>query len=160
MAQFTNPLNNLRIAAPCPADWNQMAGTDRVRFCDQCKLNVYNLSSMTRGEAERLVAQAEGRLCVRFYRRADGSVLTDNCPVGLRLIKRRLSRMAGAVASLVLSFFGALGISAGVAQQNGGGRSAPQPLTGAVAPQIVLSPQPSPPHSAVNANRRSNRDAN
>jgi hypothetical protein len=81
-----------------------MVGTERVRFCGQCSLNVYNLSAMTKRDAERLIAETEGRLCVRYYRRADGTILTKNCPVGLRALKRRLSRIATVTASAVLSF--------------------------------------------------------
>jgi hypothetical protein len=110
MSRFNNPLDNIRIAAPCTADWKQMLGTERARFCGQCNLNVYNLSSMTRSEAEHLIADNEGRLCVRFYRRADGSILTKNCPVGLRAIQRRLSYLSKAITSAVLSFFAGIGI--------------------------------------------------
>jgi hypothetical protein len=60
---------------------------------------------MTKPEAEHLVAQTEGRLCIRYYRRADGTILTKNCPVGLRALKRRLSRIANVSISAVLSFF-------------------------------------------------------
>src|SRR5262249_5628638 len=105
MARFTTPLHGIRVAAPCNADWDQMMGNERVRFCAQCNLNVYNLSELGRKEAEDFIARNEGRLCVRFYRRADGSVLTRNCPIGLRKIKRRLSRIAQAVTTTVLSFF-------------------------------------------------------
>jgi hypothetical protein len=101
----TNPLDHVRVAAPCSADWERMLGNEKVRFCAHCNLNVYNLSGMTKKEAERLIIQHEGRLCVRFYRRTDGTILTNNCPVGLRALKRRLSRMANAVVSMVLSFF-------------------------------------------------------
>ena len=110
MGRFKNPLDHVRVAAPCKADWEQMIGTDRVRFCGQCNLNVYNLSSMTRAQAESLISQTEGRLCVRFYRRTDGSILTDNCPVGLRAIRRRLSYLAKAASAAVLSFFAGLGV--------------------------------------------------
>jgi hypothetical protein len=82
-----------------------MIGNEQVRFCGQCNLNVYNLSGMTKPEAEHLVAQTEGRLCIRYYRRADGTILTKNCPVGLRALKRRLSRIANVSISAVLSFF-------------------------------------------------------
>src|SRR6516162_8887116 len=41
------PRFRLRVASPCPADWNAMQGDDRVRFCGQCEKNVYNLSAMT-----------------------------------------------------------------------------------------------------------------
>jgi hypothetical protein len=90
-----------------------MMGDERVRFCRQCSLNVYNLSSMSRGEAERLISNAEGRLCIRYYKRSDGTVLTRNCPVGLRAIRRRLSRAASATLSAVLGFFAGLGIHTG-----------------------------------------------
>ena len=109
MARFTSKLNNVRVAAPCPADWDSMYGDERVRFCQQCQLNVYNLSEMSRAEAEELIGRADGRLCVRYYRRKDGSILTQNCPVGLRRLKRRLSRVATAIGSSVLSFLAGVG---------------------------------------------------
>ena len=96
-------LNNLRVASPCSADWNQMAGDERVRHCSQCNLNVYNLSAMTTREAEELVSQREGRTCVRFYRRKDGTILTQNCPVGWNIVVRRVSRMAGIALSAVMA---------------------------------------------------------
>lgn len=109
-SRFTNPLEHVRVAAPCTADWDKMQGNERVRFCDKCSYNVYNLSEMTRREAEALITRAEGRLCVRFYRRADGTILTRNCPVGLRALKRRVSRVANAVASALLTFLTGLGL--------------------------------------------------
>lgn len=96
-------LENIRVAAPCPASWEQMIGNDRIRHCAECNLNVYNLSEMTRWEAESLIASREGRLCVRFYRRADGTILTRNCPRGLQAMIRRVSRMAGAALSAAMS---------------------------------------------------------
>ncbi len=111
MSRFSSRLDQVRIAAPCTADWEQMIGNNRVRFCGQCSLNVYNLSELTKGEAEEFVASNEGRLCVRYYQRADGSVLTKNCPVGVKAIRRRMSRIAQAVSTAVISFFAGLGIS-------------------------------------------------
>lgn len=111
MNEHTNPLNNLKIASPCSQDWNQMIGTERKRYCGECKLNVYNLSGMARAEAENLIVDSEGRLCVRFYKRADGTVLTKDCPVGWRALKRRVSRISTAVASLVFGVAGGLGLN-------------------------------------------------
>src|ERR1044071_10203795 len=68
-----SPLTNIKVAAPCKTEWKWMYGNARVRFCPQCSLNVYNLSAMSKEEAERLILQTEGRLCVRFYRRKDGT---------------------------------------------------------------------------------------
>lgn len=114
MVQFTDPLSYVRIAAPCRADWEQMRGNERVRFCGECSLNVYNLSNMTKKDAEALIMSAEGKLCVRYYNRGDGTVLTKNCPVGLQAIKRRVSGISRAVASWVLSFFAGMAVLAGL----------------------------------------------
>ena len=114
MRRFSSSLDNVSVATPCPADWEAMIGGDRVRFCGQCQLNVYNLSAMSRHEAESLIARTEGRLCVRFYRRKDGSILTEDCPVGLRALKRRASRIWRAVASSVLGFLAGIGANAAV----------------------------------------------
>lgn len=110
MARFRNNLDHVRVAAPCRADWDQMLGGDRVRFCGQCSLNVYNLSAMTRLDAETLIARTEGRLCVRFYRRGDGSIITKDCPVGLRAIRRKVSYVAKAITSAVLTFIAGAGV--------------------------------------------------
>ncbi len=110
-SNFTNPLNNIGIASPCSQDWDEMIGTERKRFCGECKLNVYNLSGMTQTEAENLILNSEGRLCVRFYRRADGSVLTKDCPVGWQAIKRRVSKTATAFASLVFAALSGIGLA-------------------------------------------------
>ncbi|MDQ6788473.1 MAG: hypothetical protein M3033_16845 [Acidobacteriota bacterium] len=110
MEKFINPLENIRIASPCSADWNEMIGNERQRFCGACKLNVYNLSGMSKREAENLILQSEGRLCVRFYRRADGTVLTKDCPVGWQAIKRNVSKTATAFASLVFTALSGIGL--------------------------------------------------
>ncbi len=65
---------------------------------------------MTRSEAESLIARTEGRLCVRFYRRHDGSIITRDCPVGLRAIRRRVCYIAKAIGSMVLGLFAGLGV--------------------------------------------------
>lgn len=103
-------LDKIKVAAPCTAEWRWMYGNDRVRFCNQCKLNVYNLSAMTITEAEDLIRSTEGSLCVRFYRRQDGTLLTRNCPKGLQAIKEKFSRTGGRIAAALLTFFGSLGI--------------------------------------------------
>jgi hypothetical protein len=98
-------LENIRIASPCAADWDDMHGDERVRFCGRCEKNVYNLSSMSRSDAESLVNQKEGRLCVRFFQRADGTMLTADCPVGaerLRWRQRVWASISGVAASAAL----------------------------------------------------------
>lgn len=105
-------LDEIKVASPCPALWSEMKGDAQKRFCGDCKLNVYNLSVMTRAEIDALLQNAGERTCIRFYRRADGTLLTRDCPVGLAAVRRKL--VAGwswaaaqmlAVAGLALSPF-------------------------------------------------------
>jgi hypothetical protein len=90
-------VQKLSIAAPCDVPWDSMEGDERTRFCGQCKLNVYNIAEMSTKDAAAMVRKAEGRLCLKLYRRADGTVITDNCPVGLRKIRNRMKRVAAVV---------------------------------------------------------------
>jgi len=94
-ASVQNDPGKIRIASPCSASWEAMKGNDWVRHCTECNLNVYNFSEMTWKEVERLIASHQGRLCARFYRRLDGTVLTQDCPKGLQAVVRRVSRWAG-----------------------------------------------------------------
>lgn len=107
-------INNIRVASPCEADWEQMSGDNRIRHCHACNLNVYNFSEFSEAEIRELLANRNGRLCGRLFRRHDGTVITQNCPVGLKKVVRRISRIAGAVLSLVIPSLG--GAPAAVAQ--------------------------------------------
>jgi len=92
-------LQQLCIASPCAVSWDDMVGDDRSRFCDHCRLNVYNLASMTQSEIERLILSKEGRLCARLYQRRDGTVLVRDCPIGLAALRRRRVWMIGKIAA-------------------------------------------------------------
>jgi hypothetical protein len=151
MPKLSSPLDNLKVAAPCTADWDQMFSfqDERVRFCSQCNLNVYNLSGMNRREAEDLITKTEGRLCVRFYRRADGSVLTENCPVGLKKIKRRVVWVAQVVVGMALSVVSSLGLylgrKPGPLLDMPNSRSVIQPLMGERLPTPISEKTPPAP---------------
>lgn len=69
-------LDVIQVAEPCHESWDQMTGDDRMRYCQGCRKHVYNLSAMSRTDAERLVCEAAGSLCVRFARGGDGVVQT------------------------------------------------------------------------------------
>jgi hypothetical protein len=103
-------LGQVRIAAPCPASWDAMEGDDKVRFCGQCRLNVYNLSGMDKKAAETLVSQTEGRLCVRYFERTDGTILTKDCPTGLRLARRKLAYAASCTLVMLTASLQAFGL--------------------------------------------------
>jgi hypothetical protein len=98
-------VNKLRVASPCSVGWQNMAGGESKRFCNLCSLNVYNVSEMSMAYVQDLIAKSEGRICMRLYKRADGTVITKDCPVGLRAYQKRVARFAGAALSAVLGIF-------------------------------------------------------
>lgn len=80
-----------------------MAGDDRVRYCPQCKLSVYNFAAFNQTEINALIAQREGRLCARLYQRPDGTMLTRNCPAVVRTAIKQASRFASATLAAIMS---------------------------------------------------------
>ena len=110
MPYFT--LDELQIASPCSASWSGMTGDDQSRFCGDCKKHVYNLSMLTRAEANELIREKEGKLCVRLYRRSDGTVLTSDCPKGLRAIRQQYLKTRVKFAAAVGSLVALLGVTA------------------------------------------------
>lgn len=98
----------IEVASPCAERWDRMKGDNRSRFCGRCRLNVYNLSAMSRPEVDYLMIRTGGRLCVRFYRRQDGTVLLQDCPVGrARKLIRRALIVAGALLVGVIALVAA-----------------------------------------------------
>ena len=103
-------LAKIKIASPCSVSWETMAGDDRVRSCGSCQKNIYDFSAMTAAEVEALLLEKEGRLCARFYRRTDGTILVgSDCGVGARakLLKRAAT---GVVLITGLSALAGIGI--------------------------------------------------
>jgi hypothetical protein len=127
-----------------------------VRFCLGCEKNVYNLSSLPREDAEALLQARLGNdLCVRFYQRADGTILTQDCPVGVQKKQRKklvlavagAGAMAAAAASMFFKTDGAsckgqaLDPDQGVAVAGGAMYEAPVPsVMGTVAPPVADPP--------------------
>jgi hypothetical protein len=93
-------LDNIRIASPCRADWNEMVGDERSRACGKCEKQVFNISNMTRAEAEALIIEKQGKLCARYYQRHDGTILLADCTVGAVAARNRKLVAAGAAALL------------------------------------------------------------
>ena len=92
-------LPNLRLGFACKQRWDDMVGDDRVRACGGCDRPVFNLSAMTRAEAEAVLATRGLTPCVRFYRRPDGTVMTTDCPTGAQSRGRRLAVVASSLAA-------------------------------------------------------------
>lgn len=102
-ARRASLLEDVRIASPCSARWEDMRGDERARFCGQCEKTVYDLSSLSRSEAEALLVSREGAICVRLFRRVDGTVLTADCPVGARRKRVRLTVISAAGAGALIA---------------------------------------------------------
>src|SRR5262245_24744580 len=96
-------LDALALRSPCPVAWSSMAGDERVGHCKLCDLNVSSLDGLKRQDARHLIAKRDWRLCLRFHRRADGTLLTKDCAP---LRWARLRRIAAATAGCTLAFFG------------------------------------------------------
>ena len=103
-------LDNIRVASPCRVSWDGMTGDERVRACGDCQKRVYNLSNLTREEAQALILEKEGRLCVRYYQRSDGTILLKDCSVGVGK-KRKRTLVAAGVAALLAGVGGYLVLS-------------------------------------------------
>lgn len=130
-------LSRIRIASPCSADWNSMVGDERSRFCGGCRKNVYDLSSMTESDARDLVAEKEGALCIRLRRRADGTVISGDCPVGWRRLRVVRRRFAAAVAGL----FGlALGLVTTGCRPGGDARTEAPAVSGSAGTDAGIEP--------------------
>lgn len=106
-------LGSLTIASPCPARWEDMTGDDKVRRCGQCDLNVYNIAAMSLGDAERVLGPAlrGERVCAQLLRRADGTLITRDCPVGRACARERLLRSTGRIAAAIAIAIGGAAIA-------------------------------------------------
>jgi hypothetical protein len=85
-ATVLEELGVVKIASPCTVPWSSMKGDSAVRFCDQCQLNVYNVESLTSYQVRDLMLKTEGRICMRIFKRFDGTVLTKDCPRGVEAL--------------------------------------------------------------------------
>lgn len=109
-----------------------MVGDERERLCKQCDKKVYNISDMTKAEANALlVSKQEESTCYNFYLRPDGTIKTDNCPRILRPARDKLKWIAHACSFLLVglcSFSEANGQSRIQGTGIGGGMGNPDSL--------------------------------
>lgn len=103
-------INNLRIASPCPMLWSDMQHTqeEAVRFCGDCRKNVYDVSKMSAQETALLLQKSEINgvsTCMQLYRRADGKLITDDCPIGLRRIRDGFQKVRSLAAAFIVFLY-------------------------------------------------------
>lgn len=75
-------LDRLHVASPCDAAWEAMEGDGPVRRCHRCEKNVYDIAGLSTEEAVSLIEREGPIPCMRLHRRADGTVITADCPLG------------------------------------------------------------------------------
>ena len=74
-------LERVNVPRPCPVSWESMSGTEKARACAECRRQVYNLSAMSRSEADDLLGRGGERLCITYSRGPDGKIITaDRLP--------------------------------------------------------------------------------
>jgi hypothetical protein len=89
---MTNPLKfkiaklgTFALATPCTESWDAMKGSETVRHCERCALDVYDARKMTVAELDQHFSRG-GRVCLRLWVRFDGTLLTEDCPRGVKAL--------------------------------------------------------------------------
>jgi hypothetical protein len=103
------PLSQVRVAEPCPMAWNEMAGNDRARFCSHCNKHVHNLSALHEDEAQRLICESAGSLCIAYVPDTQGAPTTlAYAPQKRPRYRWRLVAMVAALGGAASAFATAL----------------------------------------------------
>ena len=121
-----SPLDSLLLAYPCPVDWSSMKGDESKRFCSKCSQNVYNISDLSKSEAEQFLEDSihEERLpCIRFFVRPDGTIKTNDCSKFFRPIKRQIKSITKTISIVVVFLLSWFGFSNTKAGAQGAGRA-------------------------------------
>lgn len=93
-------VGDLPIPSPCAADWDDMDGDARRRFCARCQQPVTDLSALTERAAQRLLGRGEGAPCVRYSYDEQGVIEFLPEPQGQR---RRWAARTGLAATLLVA---------------------------------------------------------
>jgi hypothetical protein len=130
-----------------------MAGDNRARHCTSCERTVYNLSALTAEAAADLIAAHEDRICIRLYRRRDGTIITQDCPVGRVERFRKKVRAVIVRAAACLGFLPLAGcpIMMGAVDPQRRADSAVKPAHAANDPRAagVVQGTPMPPQASA-----------
>lgn len=97
-------LANVMIASPCNIGWENMTGDEKARQCGECNKTVYDTSAMTAEEVLAVVQR--NNVCLKLYRRADGTIIVDDCPKALRQVRVQIKAISKIVASICGFFIG------------------------------------------------------
>lgn len=101
-------LQAIKIATPCHVPITEMEDRGSFFHCHECQLNVYHFSTLSNDQIADLLNQNHERLCVGMFKREDGTIITKDCPLGLKdvgLVYRRQGFLR-ALAFLFALFIG------------------------------------------------------
>lgn len=103
MSARKSKLDQLNVAKPCSASWEEMTGNHQKRFCAECSKHVFDFSQMTRQQIEAVTAVHQGNLCARITRREDGSMVMAEPALPLYPSRRLNSPVLNAAVATMLS---------------------------------------------------------
>lgn len=103
MSARKSKLDQLNVAQPCSASWEEMTGNHQKRFCSECSKHVFDFTQMTRQQIEAVTAIHQGNLCARITRREDGSMVMAEPSLPVYPSRRLNSPMLNAAVATVLS---------------------------------------------------------
>ena len=132
-------VDSVEVKSPCSESWNNMQGTDKIRFCSHCSKSVNNLSEMTRKQATRLVRASNGNLCIRYI--PDPNTKRPMFAEQLLQITRRAPSVAAGVmsASIALSSHAYAQEATPVLTTSGAVERSETPMKKATQPAIAKS---------------------
>ena len=94
--------DEFRILSPCSRDRDSLDGQGAVRYCADCRKDVYDFARLRRRDINRLVAG--GSVCGIIEREPDGVMRTADGPAWPRLVRRQFLRWIAGFASLRFAF--------------------------------------------------------
>ena len=104
----------LTIETPCAKDWTGMKPADaKKRFCDECKMHVHDLASLSKREAKTLLSgDATEGLCIRYLYDQHGEVVFRDDPRLVRpnaLVRAKRFVVGAAAVALPLTLTACMG---------------------------------------------------
>lgn len=95
-----------KIEKPCPANWDEMKGDEKRRFCEHCQLHVHNLSAMTPQEQRRVLTEKSDHTCISYVTRPDSIPVSPQDWLNRNGFVYRLGRSLMVPAVALLSLLG------------------------------------------------------
>lgn len=95
-----------KIAKPCPANWDDMQGDDKRRFCEHCQLHVHNLSAMPLKEQREVLTSKNEHKCITYIASTDAIQMEPAKWLNWQANSWTLRKIA-AIFVTMLSFMGA-----------------------------------------------------